>query len=237
MERTTLMHRIWKFVDWLRRVLKKWIWALGFLPQLLDYVSTYIPADYVPSFISDLLEVGGNWQLTGILVAIGLLISAFLVQLEVETKLADYEHQEPKYALDIEVSSKICRGGQVHIDCKFIMNSLNPWPGTLAEVGIEDRQNQLKGLGEWKLTGKPVGLPRQIRQPEHDFDITIHAEIIGSIDVMQRSRWESVTIPLFLLLEYYTQPNGLVRKSLPLSISVDLGQQFDSIAESQSRTG
>lgn len=90
MKRTTrIANGIAVFTVWGWRILKKGIWLLGLLPQLLDYVSTYIPPRYVPAYMQDLLEKGGDWRLTLILVTTGLLFSAFLVYLETQQALRE----------------------------------------------------------------------------------------------------------------------------------------------------
>jgi len=79
------------FIRWSWKVLTKGFWILGFVPQLLDYISTYVPTAYIPSSIRNLLEKGGNWQLTLVLVGIGLLVSAYLVHLETAQALKEQE--------------------------------------------------------------------------------------------------------------------------------------------------
>ena len=63
-----------EFLSWLKQVLRKWWLWLGLLPLLLDLVYAYIPAAYIPPQIGNLLKVGANWQLTLVLVTIGLLV-------------------------------------------------------------------------------------------------------------------------------------------------------------------
>jgi len=100
----TLVHWSWK-------VLKKGVWVLGFVPQLLDYVSTYMPPKYVPDPILNLLEKGGNWQFTLILVGGGLLASAYLVHLETaqtleerERRIGELESQRPHIVVGFQDS-------------------------------------------------------------------------------------------------------------------------------------
>jgi hypothetical protein len=59
------------------------VW-LGLLPLFLDLVWAYIPAAYIPSPVRNLLDLGASWQLTVVLMTIGLLVAAYLVQLETD---------------------------------------------------------------------------------------------------------------------------------------------------------
>lgn len=79
------------FMNWLGKVLKKWLWILGFLPMVLDYIATYIPDEYVPGYIQRIIDKGVGWQFTLVLVCLGLLISAFLVHLETQRALEECE--------------------------------------------------------------------------------------------------------------------------------------------------
>lgn len=229
-------------LHWLWQVLKKWWVWLGLLPLLLDLVSAYIPTDYIPAPIFDLLKVGGNWQLTLVLVTFFLLKSAFLVHSETEDRLAAYEYQAPKYDLETEeVSSEIDPARRhVNVRCKFRMRAITPWEGDLANITVVG-ENQLKGLGYWKIHYKEyrhsagyftvLNLPFAIPQPECDLGVLIRSEISGFVDPGQRKEWENAVIPLSLIIEYFTQPVGRVQKELSLDIKVNLGQEFDSISE------
>lgn len=99
-------------IHWSWKVLKKGVWVLGFVPQLLDYVSTYVPPKYVPDPILNLLEKGGNWQLTLVLVGGGLLASAYLVYLETiqaleeqERRIRELESQRPHIIVGFQDSA------------------------------------------------------------------------------------------------------------------------------------
>lgn len=73
-----------KIGNWTIKILFKGVWVLGFLPQILDFFSTYIPQKNLPPFILNILQHGGNWNLTLILVFLGFLTSSFLVYLDLE---------------------------------------------------------------------------------------------------------------------------------------------------------
>lgn len=70
------------FINWIKKIIGKWLWVLGLIPLLFDYIFTYIPTHYIPKAILDLTKEGASWQLTGILIVIGFLISSFLVHEE-----------------------------------------------------------------------------------------------------------------------------------------------------------
>ncbi len=75
------------FANWAKKVLGKWIWVLGFIPLLLDYISAYIPKNSLPEIVRSFINEGANWQLTLGFVVLGLLWSAFLVHEETRKKL------------------------------------------------------------------------------------------------------------------------------------------------------
>ena len=93
--------------------MKKGIWFIGFIPQLLDLIFTYIPSRYIPSSLLNLIEAGGNWALTIVLISIGLLISSYLVYKEeleasraIQVRMALLEDSRP----DIEVGFRYLQG-------------------------------------------------------------------------------------------------------------------------------
>jgi hypothetical protein len=231
-----------KFIHWSWRVVKRGIWLLGFLPALLDYIAAYVPADYIPENVSTLLETGASPQGSLVLVAIGLLISAFLVHSKTEARLAAYEHQAPEYELKIqEVTSKLCSKDVLHIECNFSMRSLKPWPGYLSRVVVED-DDQVEELTDWEIERvyrlhRNVYVPLSdwpfpVPQSECDFKVMIHSKVNEPVDLRQRAVWKKTMIPLHLLIEYYTQPVGDVQKLIPLGVQVDLSEEFDSIVAS-----
>ena len=65
--------------EWLKRIFKKWLWALGFLPALLDYISAYIPQDNIPPQVIEYLSKGGNWAFSLALFTFLLVVSSYLV--------------------------------------------------------------------------------------------------------------------------------------------------------------
>lgn len=221
------------FPKWLWQVLKKGIWALGFLPQVLDYIATYVPDEYIPSVMERFIESGGNWQLTLILVVIGLLVSAFLVNVQFEEKLAAYEYQEPKYGLNVsKVTTKICSKDNVHIDCVFTMTNLTLWAGNLDDVGVKIGEPKLAGLEKWELTQKPRKLPREIPNPSDDFGLVLHAKVNNLIQQSQKDDWCNIQIPLYLKISFYTPPIGYVSKLLYLDVPVNLGSEYDNMLKS-----
>ena len=228
---------------WFWRVTKKGFWILGFLPTLLDYIATYVPARYIPGTVSTFLRTGASLRLSLILVAIGVLISAYLVHLETEATLAAYEYQAPEYELEVqEVRSELCQKDVVHIECDFSMRGLNPWRGYLGRIAVAG-ENRVKGLAGWEVEDVcrrqrdvyvPISpWPFPIPQSESQLRVTLHARVQGSVNPEPRAAWGKVEIPLRLLVEYDTQPAGHVQKLVPLEVQADLGKELDAIVASQ----
>jgi hypothetical protein len=120
------------FVYWARKVLSKWIWLLGFVPLLLDYLVVYIPTNYLPEIVRKLIREGANWQLTSGLVVLGLLLSAFLVheetKKELKTKIAKLEKDNEKFLSDSIsensiVLSHFSTSGYNAIELRYVMGN------------------------------------------------------------------------------------------------------------------
>ena len=77
---------------WLIRVLGKWIWLLGLLPQFLDFLAAYLPRDLLPQSLTRFVEAGATWQATLALLTIGLLGSAYLVHRETQLEQEKLAH-------------------------------------------------------------------------------------------------------------------------------------------------
>ncbi len=117
---------------WLWLVVRKWVWLLGLLPAALDIASTYVPG--LPQ-----AQIPLEWSIGA--GCLGVFIATFLVYLDVKSRLAVYEYQEPDYDLQVlETSSKICGSDHVHIDATFRVTRKNPWPGALVEVSLGDSE-------------------------------------------------------------------------------------------------
>ena len=226
-----------KFLSWLGQVLRKWWVWLGLLPLLLDLVSAYIPAEYIPSRISSLLEVGANWQLTLVLVTIGMLISAFLVYSETVATLAAYEYQAPEYDLKPkEITGDFCRAGcHVEVHCHYTIRGINPFEGELARITI-DNASQIEGLGRWEIC-HTKGPLKSIPNTEVDLVVVARAEIQEATKLGAREDWENAQFLFHLVIEYFTQPVGYTRKLIPVSVQVDLGKQFDTLISSRKEEG
>lgn len=98
-----------EFANWSWRVVKKGVWLLGIVPQLLDWISIYVPAESTPSGIRSLLEAGGSWSVTFILAGLGLFVSVFLVHLddkrvvaESERKIGEIEAKQPRLVVGLQ---------------------------------------------------------------------------------------------------------------------------------------
>ena len=104
---------IGRLLKWLVAILKKGIWFIGLVPQLLDLIFAYIPSRHIPSSLLNLIEAGGNWTLTIVLASIGLMISSYCVygkELEasraIQVRMALLEDSRP----DIEVGFRDLQG-------------------------------------------------------------------------------------------------------------------------------
>lgn len=232
-----------KFVRWLWKVIRKGVWLLGIFPTLLDYISAYIPGDYIPTHVSDFLGTGGSQNLTLFLAAGGMLVGAFLVHLETEARLADYEHQAPEYELKIkEVTSDFCGSGcHVEVHCHLSIMGTNPFKGELEYITVSS-EGQIRGLGRWKIHGAGYGgarsrLPVTVPNSECDLVVVVHAKIEEETpEPSFRDAWKDVEFSLQLMTGYSTQPVGYVQKPLLVNIPIDLGEQFDALAASRRKT-
>ena len=92
------MSKLLQFMNWFIRISKKGIWLIGFIPLLLDYLTTLIPASYLPRPLLNYIEQGGNWNLTLVLVSLGLIISSYLVFLESEQSKEELAERFKKIA-------------------------------------------------------------------------------------------------------------------------------------------
>ena len=102
-----------RLLKWLVAILKNGIWFIGLVPQLLDLIFTYIPSRLIPSSLLSLIEAGGNWALTIVLVSIGLLISSYLVykeELEASQAIQDRMALLANSRPDIEVGFRDLQG-------------------------------------------------------------------------------------------------------------------------------
>jgi len=140
------------FIRWSSRVLKKGFWVLGLVPQLLDYISTYVPSQNIPAAIRNLLEKGGNWRLTLILVSIGLLVSAFLVHLETQQALDERDLRVRQLMEHTEESRR--RVILTKLRQKYILSHDGISPDMMAGLEPLPREwveRELKALGEtWR---------------------------------------------------------------------------------------
>ena len=130
------------FVKWAIRVLKKGFWLLGFLPQIIDYIFAFIPADYIPPPVKSFIDSGGSWNLTLTLLALGLIISSYIVYKEVEKEKQDVQIQleeiknsEPKITVGLRNDS-----GELGVKLVVELQSIPPRPDFEKEVSIERQQ-------------------------------------------------------------------------------------------------
>ena len=173
-----------------------------------------------------------------------MLISAFLVHLETEAKLAAYEYQAPKYELKTkEVTSNLCGSGcHVEVRCHLSIRGTNPFKGELKHITVSSK-SQIRGLGLWEIHRAGYGraqspLPMTVPNSECDLVIVIHAEIEEETpELGPRDEWSNAEFLLQLVTEYFTQPIGYVPLLLPVNISADLREQFDTLASSRRKRG
>lgn len=123
--------------------MKKWIWALGFLPLILDYIATYMPSKYIPELVKSILDNGGNWIVTIVFVSFFFVISSYLVYIEIEkdkqyiqNRLDSIENLAP----NINVGLKDINGNFTE---EFVvrLKKIPPYPN-FDEI-IDDKRNQL----------------------------------------------------------------------------------------------
>lgn len=148
------MNKAFQFMNWFFRIVKKGIWVIGFIPLLLDYVTTFIPASYFPRPLLNFIEQGSNWNLTLVLVSLGLIISSYLVFLESERSK---EELAEKFSKLIDSQPKINVGFMESngVTAQKIVLHLQPIPSKPDFDGIIlDKRSEL--------------FPRQSRIPSSD---------------------------------------------------------------------
>jgi hypothetical protein len=220
---------------WLWLVVKKWIWLLGLLPAALDIASMYMPG--FPQ-----VQIPLEWSIG--MGCLGVFISAFLVHLDVKSRLAGYEYQEPEYDLQVlKVSSKVCGEDNIHVDAIFRMTRRNHWPGTLIEISLagSDLPDGVAAGQISRTSYKPVDwqcynmlkFPYTIPPAGCDFESTVHYPVVKPPDQRDKKQWEEAIVHLGLLIGYETQPVSYVQKSVPLDIPIDLGAVFEEFAASE----
>ena len=219
---------------WLWRVAKKLVWILGLLPAALDYGHAYIPG--FPQ-----VQIPLGWSIAAVI--LGIIVSTFLVHLDVRSRLAAYQYQEPDYNLEVlSVEAKACAANKLHVDTEFRVTRANAWPGTLVEISVIDGQLP-DGLGAGQvaqMSYKPLDfpwtnllkLPYTIPPVGCDFEVTVHYPVVKLPDIRDVKQWQDAVVRLGLLVEYYTQPVGYTRKCVPLDIGVDLSELHDEFLSS-----
>ena len=235
------------FARWMWRVVKAWFWALGFIPVALDYITAYVPSQYVPAFVSSRLDKGASWLVTLTFVVIGLLISTYLVHARTERRLSEYEYQAPDYELQaVSVDSELCKPPvHVHTRCHFRMKGLTPWPGELAGIIIQT-ESKAPGLGDWtfhdigrwsgeRYDGPLRKWPIVVPPAGSGFLVRLRSPITDLPGTEQRCEWEHVRIAILLRVEYFTQPVGDVRRLFRLDIEANLGEEFDTLVGAERR--
>ena len=183
--------------------------------------------------------------MTLVLITIGMLVSAFLVHLETEARLATYEYQAPEYELMTkEVTSGFCESGcHVEVRCHLSIRGTNSFKGELKHITVSGK-GRIRGLGLWEVHHAGYGhaqshLPVTVPNSECDLVVVIQARMIEeeTPEPGYRDKWRNAEFLLHLMTECFTQPIGCVQKPLLVSTQVDLGEQFDALTSSCKRRG
>jgi len=223
------------FVDFWVRILRTWIGQTALLALDLLSLALTVASLWVPGFAF-------ARGITAFVLVLSFLWTAYKLESAVQSRLAAYEDQAPDY--EVRVTKTLAGAIRSHMWVSVILGFENrsPWPGTLTAVNL-DKVTSLGADVEWSVTefgwsaaGRYSGmmsLPRQLPQPKCGLLVAINAAIGGSLDSVEREQWASVVIPLRLLVEYYTQPVGLVQTLLATDVTVDLREQFDSVVSSK----
>lgn len=99
--------------SWLTRIIKKWLWLLGLIPLLTDYLSTYVPPRYFPPLVRSIIDQGTPWPFTVVFLTIGLLISAYLVHREDRKRIQNLQKElDRQSSLGPEIDVSLLFEGQ-----------------------------------------------------------------------------------------------------------------------------
>jgi len=131
--------------SWLIRVILKAFWLLGFLPLVLDFLFAYIPQEWIPERIRLFIENGASWSITLILITIGLLVSAFLVNKEDQKIIRQLKtSREDSSLLMPSVIVKLCLIPMEPTNELSISISENPTKPDI-DMLINNKRNELLG--------------------------------------------------------------------------------------------
>lgn len=192
-----------------------------------------------------------NINLSLALFAAGLFASTYLVHkdnqqrnrasvIELEERLKTYEDHAPDYRIEItDVKVGSCANG-CHVEVEFVLSltPLNPWAGRLARIFV-DNNRQIAGLSEWtpsisSLQRSPVQQPVEIRPPRLSLNVSIRSEISVEKQLIE-NEWGTVSIPVTLVIGYFTQPRGDVEIERELSIDADFKPRLSAALDYQQR--
>ena len=134
-----------------------------------------------------------------------------------ESKVALYENHKPSYQISIQqVETKTCRSG-CHIEPLVCirLEPLNEWAGYLTNLFIENTKSEyrISGLDTWEIDQvnirgrilSTINEPYEIYAPHTELNILLKSEIIET-ERLHPEEWETVEIPLKLVIGYLTQP-------------------------------
>ena len=131
-----------KFSKWLLRVIKKGFLFLGLLPQVMDIVITFIPAEDIPNPLKKFIANGGNWNLTLVLFFLGLIYSAYLVHIEnedeklgLQAQLYRINHSKPIIEVGLRTKS-----GELSHKLILVLKTIPPRPDFDKEVSFRRQE-------------------------------------------------------------------------------------------------
>lgn len=75
-------------LDWINRILRKWLWLLALVPTFTDFIAAFIPSESIPSSIAAWLARIGTWQATAAFASVGFIGAAFLVHRDMRQETA-----------------------------------------------------------------------------------------------------------------------------------------------------
>jgi hypothetical protein len=223
---------------WLWLIFKKWVWAIGLVPTALSLVATYVPES--PTSLPLPLNVGA--------LALGFLVSVYLVHLDLKNKLAQYEYHEPKYDIKIKHREAKVENKEIVVRCVVQITSLNAWSGMLTAIRATNKKAP-SGLSDPKITRRLVintsdwsrhqnehEFPFTLSSSTYEVPITIAYTVDGTAEASDnREPWKQVAVQIHFVIRYTPQPIGEVEKCKHVSFSIDLSNAVEHLLQSDNK--